>query len=282
MIPMDVYGRTPEWYRKMYQADRNPDVSPTIAIIALNNNYNLEDLRSYWTHVCGLSTMPTVIDVLVGHTVTQRNTGFGVAYHNTLQLEIVGALCPKATILFISAPNTSTGLYQAMSSAIYGTKVNGVRYQANIVLCAWGTSERTLKPVVLNAFNNLFERASERKIAIIASAGDNGYDHKEVNFPASSPHVISVGGTTLLASGKETTWRWNDTFQWGTRSGSSKYFSTTTNEKRRVPDLSLNADPNHGYTIFVDDKLILNGIGGTGCASALCAGFLASMDDIPN
>ena len=110
MIPMGVYGRTPEWYGRMYQADLNLEVSPTIAVISLNNNYNLEDLRSYWTHVCGLSEMPTVIDVLVGHKIKQRNTGLGVAYHNTLELEIIGALCPKATLLFISAPNTCTAV----------------------------------------------------------------------------------------------------------------------------------------------------------------------------
>jgi hypothetical protein len=285
MIPMDIYGRTPNWYRQMYRAELKSEASPIIAIISLNNNYDPEDLRSYWTHVCGLSEMPKVINILAGHKIKQRYTGIGVSYHNTLQLEIIGALCPKATILFISAPNTNTGLYQAMSTAIYGVKVHKIRYQPNIVLCAWGTSEASLKPSILNAFNNLFERAYERKITIIASAGDNGYDHNDVNFPASSPYVISVGGTTLFPDGIEKEWTWDPIFRWGTRNGLSNYFSTahqksdTPNDYRKVPDLSLNANPNHGYTIFIDNKLILNGIGGTGCAAALCTGFLGSMGD---
>lgn len=286
MIPMDDYGRTPEWYRKMYKSDFKSEASPTIAIISLNNNYDPEDLRSYWTHVCGLSEMPNVIDVLVGHKIKQKYTGLGVAYHNTLQLEIVGALCPKATILFISAPNTITGLYQAMSTAIYGTKVNKISYQPNIVLCAWGAPESSLNPNILNAFNNLFQRAYEKKITIVTSAGDNGYDTDDVNFPASSPYVIAVGGTTLLPDGNETEWKWNPIFRWGTRNGLSKYFSSALwkrevtddpTEPRKVPDISLNADPNYGYTIFIDHKLLLNGIGGTACAASLCTGFLGSM-----
>jgi kumamolisin len=280
IIPMGEYGRTPEWYRQMYHIKTNSEASPTIAVISLNNNYNPEDLRNYWTHVCGLSELPTVVDILVGHKIKQRNTGFGVAYHNTLQLEILGALCPKATLLFISAPNTITGLYQAISTAIYGNK----SYQANFILCTWGTSELSLKSSILNAFNNLFERAYQKNITIIASAGDNGYDDKNVNFPASSPYVLSIGGSTLFPNGTETLWDWNPIFRWGTRTGVSAYFPKSVwnlnhnnDNTRRVPDLILNANPNYGYTTLVDHKILLNGIGGTTGSASLCTAFLASM-----
>lgn len=293
---LDEYGRTPNWYSQAYNAQIQTEEAPTIAIISLGNHYHPKDLKSYWKNVCGYSEdqMPKVIDVLAGNKKKQRYTGYGVACLNTLQLEIIGGICPRATLLFISAPNTVTGLYQAFSTAIYGAKVKKVTYQPSIVLCSWGTSEIEMDPIIMNAFNNLFQTGLSRKITLVVAAGDNGSDDgyknngvPNVSFPASSPYVISVGGTTLLPDGTETAWAWNPIFRWGTGGGISNYFPmpdwqeglvADTIEKRRVPDISFNADPNYGYTIFIDNKLLLNGIGGTSCSASLFTGFLGSMN----
>lgn len=52
-----------------------------------------------------------------------KYTGSGEDFENTLDLEIVGGVCPNSTLLFISAPNTNNGFYQAFSSAIYGVTI---------------------------------------------------------------------------------------------------------------------------------------------------------------
>src|SRR5262249_29330919 len=115
---------------------------------------------------------------------------------------------------------------------------------------------------------------------ITASAGDGGYG---VEYPAASPYVTAVAGTTLtLGSGNtyggETVWS-------GTGSGCSKYESKPAWQsdggcsKRTVADVSADADPNSGAGVF--DSFPYNGqtgwfqVGGTSLSAPLVAAVYA-------
>ena len=114
---------------------------------------------------------------------------------------------------------------------------------------------------------------------MIVSSGDNGYG---TNYPAASPHVVAVGGTSLqLNRGRvssETTWA-------GAGSGCSLYEPKsawqrdTRCSRRTIADLAADADPQTGAAIY--DSYGSNGRGwltlcGTSLAAPLVSGLLAS------
>ncbi len=142
-------------------------------------------------------------------------------------------------------------------------------------------------------------------VTFLASAGDSGAfgpDSKTVfpQYPAASPDVVAVGGTTLNTNG--TTYvsesAWGNGSSSGTEGGGgggiSKYetqpsyqastvaaFSTT---KRTYPDLSIEADPDTGVPIYdsydfgASTPWIPGYEGGTSLACPMTAGLVALAD----
>jgi subtilase family serine protease len=120
-------------------------------------------------------------------------------------------------------------------------------------------------------------------IAVTVSSGDNGYG--SFGFPAASPGVVAVGGTTLNLNtnnsyNSETVWS-------GTGSGCSLYTTaqswqaslTPCNGKRGVADVAADADPSTGAAVY--DSVKYQGrsgwfqVGGTSLSSPLVAGVYA-------
>jgi subtilase family serine protease len=301
---MGQYGRTATWMAQYYNF---PSViaqgtKPIIAIISLGGGYQTSDLVQYWTQVCGLSTYPNVLNVPVGQTNVGVYTGSNTDIENALDLEIAGAVCPNSTLLFVSAPNTFLGFYQAFAAAINGVVVHGITYKPSVVSCSWGAPELYFSTAQLNAFNSLFAAGVNQGVTVTAAAGDNGsndgysYNNKpNVDFPASSPWVVACGGTTITAT-TETVWSYNTTTQWATGGGISSFFAQPTwqnqivtlpnttpsvsylSGKRALPDISANADPQSGWTIAMGGKNYTNSIGGTSCVSPFIAGYLALLN----
>ena len=111
-----------------------------------------------------------------------------------------------------------------------------------------------------------------------------------VDFPASSPHVLACGGTKLTGSGStissEVVWNEQASGEGATGGGVSNVFalpSWQANAKvpapsgstggRGVPDVSGDADPVTGYQVRVDGQSLV--IGGTSAVAPLWAGLIA-------
>ena len=111
-----------------------------------------------------------------------------------------------------------------------------------------------------------------------------------VDFPASSPHVLACGGTKLEASGatiaSEVVWNETAANEGATGGGVSTVFALPTWQAnasvphrapatggRGVPDVAGDADPTTGYTIRVDGQTMV--IGGTSAVAPLWAGLIA-------
>ena len=298
--PIGQFGRTASWYAKYYNFPTT-DATPIIAIISLGGSYQTSDLVTYWKTICGLNNYPNVINVPVGQSSIPKYTGAGPDIENTLDLEIVGAVCPKSTLLFISAPNSFSGFYSAFATAINGVTIAGKKYQPSILSISWGAPEIIWTTPNLNAFNNLFGQAVAKGITIFVASGDNGSSDNymtnklpNVDFPSSSPNVIAVGGTTVTSI-NETVWSYNSVHKWGAGSGCSALFpmpswqngiaifpTNTTpsvnflSGKRVVPDIALSSDPLNGYIIYMGGKI--NKVGGTSCAAPLAAGLFGLMN----
>src|SRR6201994_4677436 len=124
----------------------------------------------------------------------------------------------------------------------------------------------------MTAFDEAGQSAAALGITITVASGDNGSSDgasgNNVDFPASSPHVLGCGGTELIAADgaiqEEVVW--NDQAQGGgaTGGGVSSVFtlppwqmksnvpsSPTSAGGRGVPDVAGDASPETGYNVFV-------------------------------
>ncbi|HWY24591.1 MAG TPA: hypothetical protein VNX47_06710, partial [Nevskia sp.] len=140
-------------------------------------------------------------------------------------------------------------------------------------------------------------------ITICAAAGDGGSGdglsdgQAHVDFPASSPHVLACGGTSLTAQGASVAGEvvWNDGSSGGaTGGGVSGFFALPAWQAglqvvdssggaspltmRGVPDICGDADPQTGYAVRVDGSDTV--IGGTSAVAPLWAGLIARINAI--
>jgi subtilase family serine protease len=169
----------------------------------------------------------------------------GWAVEISLDLDMVSAACPQCHILLVEASsNANANLYAAVDTA--------ARLGATEISNSYGGSESSSDPSTNAHYNH-------PGIPITVSSGDSGYG---VEYPAASPYVTAVGGTTLK---KATNARgWSETAWSGAGSGCSAYepkqsWQTDSGcAKRTVADVSAVADPNSGVNVYDSDCSGLN------------------------
>lgn len=260
----------------------------------------------------GISTKVNYIKVDGG-----AGTGAGVG-EAALDIELVAAFAPKATIDVYQAPNNGgapgDGFYDAFKKFV----TSDVDKTLSV---SWASCEPDTVTANVEAQENLFEQANAQGQSIFAAAGDSGStgcytgnanDPKlAVMNPASAPYVIGVGGTSFTSSTtnqQEIVWndsgdvlasgaggggvsaRWcMPSYQHRTkipgiinkRSVKDTSKSCKTGYYREVPDVSAAADPLYGYTVYYDGSWLLGGVGGTSAATPLWASVAALIDRSP-
>ena len=266
----------------------------TIAVIELGGGYATSDLTAYFGNL-GVP-VPNITSVSVdGATNAPTGNPNSADAEVGLDIEVAGAIAPGAKYVVYFAPNTDQGFLDAITTAIHDTT-----NAPTIVSISWGGPESTWTPQALTNFDSAFADAVTLGITVCVAAGDNGSsdgltDGKaHVDFPASSPHVLACGGTSLNASGStiisETVW--NDGAQGGaTGGGVSETFALPTWQQRAgvppsvnpgahvgrgVPDVAGDADPQTGYTTIVDGQSGV--VGGTSAVAPLWAALTALLN----
>jgi subtilase family serine protease len=163
--------------------------------------------------------------------------GWGVEI--SLDLDAVSTACPDCHILLVEANSPSSA--NLLTAEVTTEGVSGVVAISN----SWGGNEgpgiTTLDPDV-----------NHPGLAITASTGDNGFG---VQWPASSPYVTGVGGTSLnTASGTKR--GWSESVWAGAGSGCSAFEPKPAWQhdagcpRRTVADVSAVADPNTGIGVY--------------------------------
>lgn len=198
-----------------------------------------------------------------GTNYPQTNAGW--ALEIALDVEAAHAVCQNCNILLVEAnSNSYTDLMTAVDRA--------VAMGANVISNSYGSNEFSGQ----TAYDFHFNQPGH---AFTFSSGDSGYG---AEYPASSPYVTAVGGTTLNMNGtiylNETAWN-------GAGSGCSAYSTKPSWQhdgscaNRTVADISADADPNTGAAVY--DSVRYQGkkgwfkVGGTSLASPLIAGVYA-------
>ena len=242
----------------------------TIGILELGGGFEPSDISTYFPSI-GL-TPPTVIAVSVDGGTNSPSTPDSADGEVALDIEVSGGVAPGAKIVVYFSPNTSQGFQDALSQAIHDTTNN-----PSVLSISWGGPEDSWTAQSITTFDQVAQEAAALGVTITVASGDNGSsdgdtdggDH--VDFPASSPHVLACGGTTLESSGGAITSEtvWNDGAQGGATGGGystefavPSYQSTLTGATGRgVPDVSGDADPDTGYNVLIDGEEAV--IGGT-------------------
>jgi len=179
----------------------------------------------------------------------------------SLDLDMVSAVCPNCHILLVEAnTNLNTDLYAAVDTA--------ARLGANAISNSYGGDESSTEASSDVHFNH-------PGAAVTASSGDNGYG---VSYPAASPYVTAVGGTSLTRGGGGAR-GWTESAWSGAGSGCSAYeakpsWQTDTGCSRRtVSDVSAVADPNTGVAVLFGGLWFT--VGGTSASSPIIASVYA-------
>ncbi|MBP0725504.1 S53 family peptidase [Bacillus sp. RG28] len=203
-----------------------------------------------------------------------------------LDIEVINAIAPKAQVVVYEGPNTDQGLIDTYQKIATDNT-------AKSISVSWGIGEQHSSSATMNSLHTIFQQFAAQGQSIFAAAGDNGaYDSGgrtlEVDSPANDPYVTGVGGTHLTLSNStyssESIWS-NKTNRTGGGGGLSKVYAmpswqsgpgvqnSYSNGKRQVPDVSADADPSTGYSIYSQGSWTV--VGGTSAAAPLWAGIAA-------
>jgi kumamolisin len=287
---------TPPQVAQLYDFPAGAGAGQCVGIVELGGGEVAADLATYFAGI-GISPAPTVTAVSVDDAENQPVGDPDSADGEVmLDIEVVGAIAPQAAVAVYFAPNTTAGFLDAITTAIHDTT-----NKPSVISISWGGPESTWTQQDFTEFDSAFQAAVAMGITICVASGDNGSsdgvddgaDH--VDFPASSPHVLACGGTSIQVSGtaiaEETVW--NDGAEGGAGGGGvSNFFALPTWQEglqtmstgggtapltmRGVPDVSGDADPETGYQVRVDGTDTV--VGGTSAVAPLWAALIARIN----
>ena len=234
-------GYTPSDLRSAYNVTGTGASSTLIAIVDAYGYPNAESDLAIYRSKFGLPPCTTANGCFkkVNQGGVQGNyprTDTGWAQETALDLDMASAMCPSCSILLVEA-NTNSFLNLAL--AVNTAAGNG----AHVISNSYGGGE--------SGSSSYEAYYSYPGVAVTVSSGDNGYG---VEFPASSPHVTAVGGTSLSRASNAR--GWSETAWSGAGSGCSSVYAKPSWQKdsgcshRTVADVSAVADPNTGVAVY--------------------------------
>lgn len=192
-------------------------------------------------------------------------TDNGFAFEATLDAEMISAVCPQCRLLLVEADT------RAVDDVMAAEDIASAG--ATVVDNSFGVPEFQAER------NPHYQNHLEHDgTTIVASSGDSG--NGLLQFPATSPAVVAVGGTTLRRDSAAAR-GWSESAWSGSTSGCSAYFSKPAWQtddgcrRRTVVDMAAVADPETGPAVFVTLSETARGwvtSGGTSVSAALVAG----------
>jgi hypothetical protein len=297
-----AFGLTPSDLHTAYQLPNTTSGEQTIALVDAYNDLTAEsDLKTYDEELglpactsangcfkkvnqhgeAGTLTLPFPKTASELKAFEKGNPGqreeaaeaIGWGSEISLDIETAHAVCQNCKILLVEADSSTYEDLEAAESAAEG--------EAQEISNSWGGPEfgETPELEAASPFNH-------PGTVITASAGDDGYlewaanePSHEASFPASSPHVVAVGGTRLALNAAGHTWQaesvWNDAgvskgvkegygadgggcsgvFQaqpW--QRGVADWAAVGCGEARAVADVAADADPYSGVAVFYSSR----------------------------
>ncbi len=240
--PATPAGLGPTDLADAYQLDTSKGYGQTVAVVdAYDDPSAAADLAVYRSQyglpACGAGCFSKVNQAGAAGPLPAYNAGW--AGEIALDLDMVSAVCPQCNILLVEANSSYL--------SDLGTAVDtAVRLGARFVSNSYGGSEYA-------GVGGNDVHYNHPGVAITASTGDNGYG---TSYPASSPYVTAVGGTTLSRAGGGR--GWTETAWAGAGSGCSGYLGQPAAQanagtgcaNRAMADVSAVANPATGVAVY--------------------------------
>jgi subtilase family serine protease len=234
--------------------------SGTIAIIsayehpALENDLAVFD-KQFKLATCSIANKClTIHDMKTATSSGKAATNAGWDLESALDSQWAHAIAPKAKILVVESASTKGA--DLMKAVDYARSQPGVIS----VSMSWGGDEFSDEKTL----DSHFEATGT---AFFASSGDDGTG---ASWPAASPYVIGVGGTSLVMTNTGTTAKFSSEKAWsGSGGGVSGFETEPTFQKtysitrdvnmRAIPDVSYAADPQHGFSVYHAGWYVIGG-----------------------
>ena len=277
-------------------------VGEQIALLLWGDGYAPSDLATFFSQDYPSSfpapvIQPYPVDGAPAPAPSAVNDPSNAPEELTLDLEWSGSMAPGATLDAVYAPDGSGGgspsaadMTDALNKAVSG--IPGV----SVISMSFGTPENESASLA-SAWEVSFATATHEGITLLAATGDLGGDFGSgctdgpmVDYPASSPDVIAVGGTDPVLArnflGQVTGIASESAWSMSTGGFSGVYAAPSwqevgsaaapisANGNRGVPDVSATAT----YNFFYYDGGGTTTAAGTSFASPLWGGLVTEMD----
>jgi photosystem II stability/assembly factor-like uncharacterized protein len=306
-------GFYPAELAKLYDFPPGDGTDQVIGILEFGGGYLPDDLEAFCQQA-GVG-VPKVIPVSVDDASTTDDNDFTIEV--MLDIEVVAGVCPKATIpVYFGASFDERSWIDTLDRAIHDQVNNPY-----ILSISWGAAEEdsAWSQGTIDRVNDSLKLAAMMGITVCVSSGDDGsadqtdsfqdpnaLDGKaHVDFPASSPFVLAVGGTDLrVREGQALEKTWKDgngrrPFPGGTGTGGATGGGVSTHFPRPafqgdinissvnpgsivgrvIPDVAAHAQSDNrttGYIMVEDGNGLL--VGGTSAATPLWAALIARIN----
>ena len=261
-------GYVPADLQSAYVLSASGGAGQTIAIVDAYHDPNAENDLNVYRAQFGLSACTKASGCFkqvsqTGSTTSYPKSNASWSQEISLDLDMASAICPNCKILLVEGTSAT---FSSLSTA----EDTAAKLGANAISNSYGGSEWSSETSYDSHYNH-------PGIAITVSSGDSGYG---VQYPAASPNVTAVGGTSLTKAGGG----WTEAAWSGAGSGCSAYEAKPSWQKdtgcsnRTVADVSAVADPNNGGVSVYDTYGNVGGwlvFGGTSVASPIIASVYA-------
>ena len=287
-LPYAPCGYTPDQIKGAYGISGFDGTGQTVAIIDAYAAPTILEDANQWSVNRGLPTFQgsQFTQVVAPGTYHHPEKGMkqdpqGWYGEETLDVEAVHGMAPAANVVYVGAPNNFQDLDAALNFVVD-------KQVAQIVTNSYGFPTELLPPGYILPYEDTILQGAVEGIGIYFSSGDNSDEslvvgYRSADWPASSPFVTAVGGTSLAVGASndylfETGWgsrtsswtgtAWSPTppggWLYGAGGGVSmlfaepfyqvgvvpnSVFTAQGRTGRAVPDISALADPNTGYLI---------------------------------
>jgi kumamolisin len=202
---------TPPDLESRYDFPAGDAAGQSIAIAEFGGSYVNSDVQAFCQKYN--RAVPTVTPVPVGYPILtiaqieqlpkqQQENILEDSVEVMMDVEIVAALCPASAISVYFAPFSQRGWIDLLNA------VHSAAPKPVALSISWGLAEDApdWSASAIKEINRRLHAAALMGITVCAASGDDGAGDQlndgraHVNFPASSPYVLSVGGTMLTSS----------------------------------------------------------------------------------
>jgi kumamolisin len=282
--------------RTVYDFPTNSAAGQTIAIFS-EGGYLASDISANFS-----GKPPLLIDVTV-----DASNGNVPDFETTQDIYIAGSAAPGAKIAIYFTLYSQKGWVDLIARVIHPSAGDPV---CSVLSSSFYVSDGDDAATLLaegvptswiTAVTQLFQDAAIQNVTICIASGDTGAQSKRsdgkahVQYPASDPWVLAVGGTTIgnVIGTSFDEWAWNDNTG-ASGGGVSDQFSQPSYQStanvpasvndghhgRGVPDVSANASTNSGYPFILNGAPALAPASGTSASAPLWAGLIALLNAV--